>query len=97
MAAEAEAPVKADLPEVDLLAQDQGLAHQVELLEVVAPLLRPGFLEAYRAEVVPVVVVRVDPAERLEVRAAVAARIPLRIPRMAKFPTRRLLARNPTR
>ena len=77
------------LLEVDLLAQDQGLAHPVGLLEVVpvdllqavARLLQVGFLEADLAEVVP---------------AAVAARIPSSIPRMAKFPTRRLLARSPT-
>ncbi len=100
--AEAEAPAKAALLEADLRAQVLA-----DLLQAVARLWQPDPvepladpLEQHLAALVEVpaaqvVVVRVDPAERPAVLAAVAGQIPLRIPQMAKFPTRWLRARNP--
>ena len=65
---------------------------------LVARLLRADLLEEAQAGLLEAAEVPADPLEAdLAVPAAVVAvRIPLLIPRMAKFPTRWRLARNPT-
>ena len=94
---------RADLPEAGLLEQD--LAVLVDLLEV-DPVVRVGRLlravpavRVVAAEVPAVVVPVVRGAQAVAVPAEAAARRQLTrssILRMARFPTMRLLVRNPT-
>jgi len=99
----AEAEVRADLLEAVRLELDLAVLLELDLavLGAVVRLLRAELLEADPLEQDRAVLVEVlavaDRAERLAVLvAAVVVRIPSSIPRMAKFPIRWLLARNPT-
>jgi hypothetical protein len=96
------AEARADLPEAEDPAEHLEQARAVVVRPLQARLLEEAGLEVGRLEVelveVLAVAVPAAQAERLVAleEAAVAARTPSSIPRMAKFPTRQQLARSPT-
>ena len=81
------------MPGADLLEADAARAGPVDLAVVLV--VPAAVVRLWRVAEVPVVQVHLADAARA-VPAAVAARTPLSIPRMAKFPTRWRLARSPT-